>query len=368
MIKTKLLILSAFMTMTACTSQAGGIANAASARFPDVTAQWQKEPVSRAVQHGYVDGYEDGTFRPDLSVTRAEFVKMIDSALKLPLAKFAAGDNWYTPYVNAAAAAGIHRWEDFTTGDWNTPISRREIARMAVRAAGVKAGDESDGGVMYAAVKAGLIQGIAPGVLAPEEKTTRAQSVTLIERILSAKAGKELPADKYALSQAEIDWRGTNLFTRFGYEPVKLPFDIPWDDSLTFTVHEFIIADMTDPDDPLAQMVRGWGIHERSHLDKVNESYVFAYKISANNRAAGRGTIHSMWGYLHQGGSYGTVFTKQDVYFDDSQIGTTTGWMCFQGNKSQIEEWLDSKEKPYFDLEKINVSGLYRMHKDPYKR
>jgi hypothetical protein len=41
-----------------------------------------------SIDKDYVDGYEDRTFRPELNVSRAEFLKMAVIALKLPLNKY----------------------------------------------------------------------------------------------------------------------------------------------------------------------------------------------------------------------------------------------------------------------------------------
>lgn len=49
--------------------------------FTDIQGHWAKDSIERAVVKGYVEGYENGTFRPDLNVTRAEFIKMVIIAL-----------------------------------------------------------------------------------------------------------------------------------------------------------------------------------------------------------------------------------------------------------------------------------------------
>jgi len=229
----------------------------------DISDHWAKEAIENAVAKGYVDGYEDGSFRPDNDVTRAEFAKMVVTAMKLPVSGNTSGSEWYLPYVNAAVNAGIHRWTDFNTGDWNTPISRMEMARMAVRATDptlqkpeVHMDDRS---FMYNATKAGLIHGLAPCELGPDKTTTRAQSVTIIERILTVKNGGTLPVDKYAIGAAELDLKRTNIFTVmpefFGGKVVE-----PWDISkLTIetpdgkykgVVEKIVAIDFGDPSDP----------------------------------------------------------------------------------------------------------------------
>ena len=44
----------------------------------DISGHWAKKEINQFISSGYVNGYEDGTFRPDNSITRAEFVKLVN--------------------------------------------------------------------------------------------------------------------------------------------------------------------------------------------------------------------------------------------------------------------------------------------------
>ena len=50
----------------------------ADAKFTDVDGHWAKEYIEYGVEKGYINGYEDKTFKPNKTVTRAEFSKMIN--------------------------------------------------------------------------------------------------------------------------------------------------------------------------------------------------------------------------------------------------------------------------------------------------
>ncbi|WJH34577.1 S-layer homology domain-containing protein [Paenibacillus sp. CC-CFT747] len=127
---------AAVLAVTIGLAGAATLTKAGEVKFLDVNGHWAKSGIEQAVQKGYIDGYEDGTFRPDRNVSRSEFLKQAVTALKLETEGTGSGSDWYVPYVNAAVNAGIHRYEDFTTGDWNTAITREEMARIAVRASG----------------------------------------------------------------------------------------------------------------------------------------------------------------------------------------------------------------------------------------
>ncbi|WMT42064.1 hypothetical protein RE628_06400 [Paenibacillus sp. D2_2] len=156
---------------------------------------------------------------------------------------------------------------DFANNEdqWNKDITRQEMARIAVRAIG-QATSENDKW-MYLATKSGLITGLGKGVLGEDKTTTRAQSVTIIERILKVNAGETLPVDKYAVSNAELAWHGTNIFTVmpeiFVSDESKLKgrtVEELWNEEMmTITskdgkykaqLEALIAIDMEDPNDP----------------------------------------------------------------------------------------------------------------------
>ncbi|MDF2715947.1 MAG: S-layer y protein [Paenibacillus sp.] len=268
--------------------------------FTDSAAHWAKESIEKAVGKGYVDGYEDRTFRPDLSVTRAEFVKMVVTALKLSVSGRAGEGDWYLPYVNVAVGAGIHRWSDFSSGDWNTPITRQEMSRMIVRATDKELqkpdAAKSDSELMYLAAKAGLIQGLSGGQLGESEATTRAQSVTVIERILTVNGGGKLEVDKHAVNRAELAWHKTNIFTVmpefFGnvrstssWNPDNMFVETP--DGLYRSELDGIIAiDLDDPNDPHRYLLgdisslKWWNVYARKGqlVEDLKNAYVLYFK------------------------------------------------------------------------------------------
>ncbi|MFB9753710.1 S-layer homology domain-containing protein [Paenibacillus hodogayensis] len=274
-------------------------AHAESKTFADSTSHWAKESIQKAVGKGYVDGYEDLTFRPDMSVTRAEFVKMAVTALKLKVSGSTSGTDWYLPYVNAAVQAGIHRWSDFSTGDWNTPITRQEMARMIVRATDKELQKEdvkkTDSELLYLAAKAGLIQGLSGGELGEGEATTRAQSVTVIERILTVNGGGNLEVDKYAVNRAELAWHKTNIFTVMPQFFMKLHSSSKWnpDDMFVETsdglyrgeLDALVAIDLDDPNDPNRQLVNlsdlKWlnlATSKVQPVSDINEAYLLYFK------------------------------------------------------------------------------------------
>ncbi|MBR2021340.1 MAG: S-layer homology domain-containing protein, partial [Clostridia bacterium] len=110
------------------------------AALTDIEKHWAKEYIEYGVEKGYISGYEDGTFLPDKTVTRAEFSKMINSAVKLTAVGSAKGDftdvkssDWYFNEVKKAENAGyITGYEDGSFRPSNS-VTRQEAAVILSR-------------------------------------------------------------------------------------------------------------------------------------------------------------------------------------------------------------------------------------------
>ncbi|MGI6164285.1 MAG: S-layer homology domain-containing protein, partial [Bacillota bacterium] len=50
--------------------------------FPDVEGHWAEKYINSAAKKGWVEGYPDGTFKPDQYITRAEFVTLVNRVLE----------------------------------------------------------------------------------------------------------------------------------------------------------------------------------------------------------------------------------------------------------------------------------------------
>lgn len=50
--------------------------------FTDIANHWARESINDAAMAGWINGYEDGTFRPDAAITRAEAVTLVNNVLQ----------------------------------------------------------------------------------------------------------------------------------------------------------------------------------------------------------------------------------------------------------------------------------------------
>ncbi len=106
--------------------------------FTDMKNHWSKTFVDYGVENGYINGYDDGTFRPDKTVTRAEFSKMINTALGIESKSAAAfsdvkkSDWFYNEVLKAVYAGYVGGYEDGTFRP-NKTITRQEAAVILYR-------------------------------------------------------------------------------------------------------------------------------------------------------------------------------------------------------------------------------------------
>ncbi len=165
---------------------------------------WSKEAVLSLYNKGIINGYSDGTFRPEKHVTRAEFVKLLCRALKIPdsqsqFSDVSSGD-WYAQPIGSAASAGIINGYADGTFRPNDEISRQDMAVMTNRAIdftkttivmGSRALFSDEGAIAQYALssvkrlsEASLINGTDSGEFLPLSATTRAQAAQIVYKIL----------------------------------------------------------------------------------------------------------------------------------------------------------------------------------------
>ena len=123
------------------TDPTGGNNTADTSVFADLSSShWAAKAVEYLNKQGIVKGYEDGTFRPDDSVTREEFVAMLvrafanaDSENTVDF-KDADPNAWYYPYIVAAAQNGVVNGDGENFGVGRT-ITRQDMCAMLARIA-----------------------------------------------------------------------------------------------------------------------------------------------------------------------------------------------------------------------------------------
>lgn len=115
-------------------------ADDSSKRFNDVESNdWAFEYITELSNRGVINGYDDGSFKPTKTVSRAEWAKMMVDAVGLPTADnnvyFAdMADHWANKYVNAARDC-LKGYSDGTFRP-DQAISREEVTVAIIKIMG----------------------------------------------------------------------------------------------------------------------------------------------------------------------------------------------------------------------------------------
>lgn len=194
-------ILAALLTLVMVFSLLSVSAWAEETTYSDVAGHWAQAAILRWSDYGVLQGSE-GKFSPNGTLTRGQMAVILSRLLNLPAAPSAgftdvAPDAWYADGINRCAAAGILQGSEGKAMP-EDPITREQAMVMLCRALGIAAEDVgvlaafsdlslvSDYARPYVAalVKAGVIKGDANGLLNPLSKITRAEIVTMIDRLV----------------------------------------------------------------------------------------------------------------------------------------------------------------------------------------
>ncbi|MCD1261707.1 S-layer homology domain-containing protein [Paenibacillus athensensis] len=182
--------------------------------FTDTSDHWGADDVKKAVKLGIVEGSGDGAFHPDAAVTRAEFATMIFHAFGLqedgdPASFGDTGSHWASGYIGALASLGIINGYEDGSFRPDASISRAEmviifsrVLNLGLMATGATDSFEDVSGDYWAkdaiqqAYDARLVNGVTSTTFEPQSAASRIEAVSLIIRALESDSSiKDLIAD-----------------------------------------------------------------------------------------------------------------------------------------------------------------------------
>ena len=146
-------------------------------------------------QKSFIAGYPNGLFKPDSSVTRAEAAQMLwvlenATASNLKADFKDAKDSWYNQALNYTISKGMLLAKDGNIRP-DVPMTRGEFVRMlypllADKSGGPRfndiAGHEFEAAILRASSN-GIIKGYPDGSFKPDGKVTRAETVTMFNKL-----------------------------------------------------------------------------------------------------------------------------------------------------------------------------------------
>lgn len=180
--------------------------------FSDTKGHWASSYIQDLAAQGYINGYPDGTFKPDRTMTKAEFTTALIGSLGITPSEPTKNSypdtksHWGRKYIEEAVARGILVPSESPQLGPDQNILRSQAAAMIVRALNL----ETSGGTskftdrddverslysdeIKAAYDAGIIAGFPDGTFAPYREMTRAQVCTVLVKMLEVKGGTITP-------------------------------------------------------------------------------------------------------------------------------------------------------------------------------
>lgn len=173
------------------------------ATLTDVQNHWAQKNINELIASGIAGGYPDGSFRPDNTITRAEFATMLVKAFNLQKQGgkvFADSEqHWAKEYISRATASGVVSGYDAENFGPDKLITREQMAVMISKAAKVLLKAEAmhfaDSAsisewakeAVLAANQSGIMKGYPDNTIRPQGSASRAEAVTVIVNALTLK-------------------------------------------------------------------------------------------------------------------------------------------------------------------------------------
>ncbi|WP_312352783.1 S-layer homology domain-containing protein [Aminipila sp.] len=207
-----MILMGTLIISTAAAAYAGSSSRVADKTiYTDLkSTNWAYEAVNTMSQKAIVKGYNDGSFKPANVVTYGEFIKMALVAATGEDVGNSTKGNWATNYYNKALELKYFGNSDIKAEQLNNQIPRSNMALIVSSILGEKKIDNYDELEIslkdvnstvkhdYDIIKAyasGIITGYEDSTFRPENTLTRAESATVIYRLVD-ESKRVLPEEK----------------------------------------------------------------------------------------------------------------------------------------------------------------------------
>lgn len=206
--------------------------SAVSISFSDIKpGDWYEPYVTPLANAGVVNGYPDGTFKPDRTVTAGEALKMILLAAGFDVPA-ETGFHWASGFLAQAVSKNLIEKNEIT--DLDDDIIRGLVAKLVANALGLRQSEKSSAftdttsAYVTALQELGILNGYPDGTFRPANSLTRAELSAIVLRMMkyrdaqSAQTPRSVPSSPVTPPvKPPVD------------PPVDPPIDPPADQPLT---------------------------------------------------------------------------------------------------------------------------------------
>lgn len=188
--------------------------------FKDMKTHWARKEVEFLGELGIITGDENGNFRPDDRITRAEFAALTARTIGLSEIPYensfydVMSDDWYSGWVQTCRSSNLMNGYDGLFSP-QRDITREEIAKTVVSAYNLKSGDQLEKGkslyfndidqisswaydYIAEAADKGFVDGVTDELFMPKREATRAEAAVMLKRVydeLNGTGESEEPAE-----------------------------------------------------------------------------------------------------------------------------------------------------------------------------
>lgn len=346
----------------------------------DMDGHWAKAYGVRLMNLGIMNGYEDGTFKLNGTITRAEFVKLLVTmrygnyqTYTEEIFDDVPGDAWYYNYICTAYLEGILEEQEGESFRPSELITREEMVVMITKSLELSGGssffdDVSKKDEHYkeisAAVNSGIIEGYDDGLFRPENTATRGETSAMVCRILNYITDKELveePNPSVDLKEDEYPEDEPEEIPEVDYVPGDVDDGI--DGKINLTWHQIYNTGVTKTG---------------NHMDGLNVISPTWFRLVDNTGLTPYSYEHEFYSDLNL---YIADLGNKE-YIEDAKMEGYKVWAMFntEGSPSKASKFLNSAParaacvemmKDYivkYDLDGINLDfeNMYQSDRDKY--
>ncbi len=167
----------------------------------DTSGHWAEASINRWINSGFINGYPDGTFRPNNAISRAEFVTIANKAFGFTRSQGISFDDvkpgyWAYGEIQKGVAAGYIQGDSNGKFRPGSAVTRQEAAVMLSNlkrynndeAGAYNYTDRGDMaswavGAIGAVSRNGIMSGYPNGTFRPQQSLTRAEAVAALQKV-----------------------------------------------------------------------------------------------------------------------------------------------------------------------------------------
>ena len=192
------------------------------ANTDDISGHWAETQIKEWANIGYISGYPDGTFLPDNSITRAEFLTLVNKIFKFENKTNinfidVRPDYWAYSEIQKGISAGYvsgdkngtFRPDDFITRQEAAVIINKLLDNTEVTenkpnfkdAYDIDEWAKNSADIVY---EHGILSGFPNGTYRPKKYMTRAEAVSALKRLTEIKGTEDIGKNEYILREEKM--------------------------------------------------------------------------------------------------------------------------------------------------------------------